>query len=73
MGVAGSIFELQPSNFGEIHIFKDVQMIVKSFFYILNGIKVSKNQFQQPIQHYRDPRFIKHTKQKDIQLTYTQI
>ena len=58
MGVVGSIFELQPSNFGKIHIFlEDVQMIVKSFFDIFNGIKNAKNQFQQPIQYYRDPRF----------------
>ena len=36
--------------------FKDVQMIVKSFFDIFNGIGASKNQFQQPIQYYRDPQ-----------------
>ena len=52
MGMASSIFELQPSNFGEILNFKDVQMILTPFFDIFNDIKVAKNQFGQPMQCY---------------------
>jgi hypothetical protein len=36
-------------------VFKGVQMNVKNCFDIFNSIKVAKNQFQQPIQYYRDP------------------
>ena len=56
MDVAGSIFELQPSNLGKFIFFKDVLMIEKSFFDIFNGIKVAKNQVWQPIQYYQVPR-----------------
>ena len=44
MGIAGTIFELHPPDFGEILSFEDVQMIVKQFFDTFNSIKSAKNQ-----------------------------
>ena len=43
MGMADSIFEPHPPNFGKSDIFEDLQMILISFLEIFIITKVSKN------------------------------
>ena len=55
MSLVGSIFKLQPWNFGKMSIFEKVQMILVSFFHIPTGLKLRKNAFKSSVHILRRP------------------
>ena len=50
MGMAGSFFWPQTWNFGKLDFFRDVQMILLSFFEIPYGDRLAKNVKKRYVQ-----------------------
>ena len=61
MGIAGSIFEPHPPNFGKVIFFEDLQMMLLSSLEIFIFTKVGKNVLKLNVQVWRSlwiPPFI---------------